>query len=127
MASMCSAALTRGSSIARFGIHSRRGSEPGAFDGRSFDDCRQSELGDCPQQRRHEPRVGKYHQHSSGAGAGVVLDSTFGTGSLAAAATLESCTFSFNVYGMKVDAAGGNNTAKIYLAQDECRTTPRVL
>jgi hypothetical protein len=50
---------------------------------------------------------------------GVTADSTFGTGALAATATLESCTFSYGFYGVKADAAGGNNTAKIYLAQDE--------
>ena len=47
---------------------------------------------------------------------GVYVSSGAGTGNVPARATLESCTIAYNAIGIQAYAAGGDNTARIYIA-----------
>ena len=55
----------------------------------------------------------------SGGESGVQVWSQDGVGAVPARATVESSTISYNSFGVVAIASGGDNTARIYLSQDE--------
>jgi parallel beta-helix repeat protein len=55
----------------------------------------------------------------SGNTTGIYVLSNQGTGSVPARVTVERSTLAYNGYGVYVSAAGGDNTARAYLSQDE--------
>ena len=60
----------------------------------------------------------------AGGSVGLGVSSIFGTGSIAARAVVESSTLAYNSTGVQVSAAGGNNNAIVYLAQDDITFSP---
>jgi Right handed beta helix region len=52
-------------------------------------------------------------------GEGVFAQANIGTGAIEASVTLEGCTISYALDGVAADAGGGNNTAKVYLTQND--------
>jgi len=61
---------------------------------------------------------------AGGSSVGVGVQSVFGTSARAARAVIESSTLAYNSISIQVTVIGGNNSAVVYIAQDEIAYSP---